>query len=200
MSQEVLRRIRERAQRDPIFREELLNRPRTILQEYDLSPEEQLQVLVPNFSWLIEGKLAGLSQPRSDDAFVCLIELGISSLVSLTEQALPDGMLEKFGFRSEHIPITDFTAPTVSQIEQAVAVIDEYLEAGLIVGVHCGAGLGRTGTILAGYLVRQGSSAEVAITTVRAKRPGSIETLEQETAIRAYEQRNRSEGALTKAQ
>ena len=52
--------------------------------------------------------------------------------------------------------------------------------------MHCGAGLGRTGTILACYRVWQGDSAGVAIAEVRARRPGSIETAEQEAIITAY--------------
>ncbi|MFC1847184.1 dual specificity protein phosphatase family protein [Chloroflexota bacterium] len=54
------------------------------------------------------------------------------------------------------------------------------------VGVSCGAGLGRTGTILACYLVSRGYDADAAINEIRKNRPGSIETQEQEDAIKAY--------------
>ena len=46
--------------------------------------------------------------------------------------------------------------------------------------LHCYAGLGRTGTIASLILMQYGLSARDAIRQVRAVRPGSIETLEQE--------------------
>ena len=64
----------------------------------------------------------------------------------------------------------------------------EAVNAGQAVAVHCGAGLGRTGTLVACYLVAGGLSAEEAIAKVRRLRPGSIETLEQEAAVRTFEE------------
>jgi atypical dual specificity phosphatase len=71
---------------------------------------------------------------------------------------------------------------------QALLTLDGFLAQGLPVAVHCGAGLGRTGTILACYLVSQGSTAKEATQQVRTKRPGSIETLAQEAVVEAYGQ------------
>ncbi len=67
-----------------------------------------------------------------------------------------------------------------------VDFINKSISEGKPVGVSCGAGLGRTGTVLACYLVSLGHSAEVAIGMVRTKRPGSIETETQEEAIKEY--------------
>ena len=52
--------------------------------------------------------------------------------------------------------------------------------------MHCGAGMGRTGTMLACYLVGKGYSFQDALAHVRQRRPGSVETLEQEGVIRDY--------------
>ena len=50
--------------------------------------------------------------------------------------------------------------------------------------IHCHAGLGRTGTILAAQRVHAGRSAGDAIRTVRA----AIQTGEQEEFVHRYEQ------------
>ena len=55
-------------------------------------------------------------------------------------------------------------------------------------GVHCAMGRGRTGTMLACYLVsKEGYSAEEAITEVRKRRKNSIETRTQENAVMEFE-------------
>ena len=73
-------------------------------------------------------------------------------------------------------------------MERGVAAVEQALAEGRIVAVHCGAGLGRTGTLLACYLVRRGLGPEESIERVRAVRPGSVETAQQELAVKRYAQ------------
>src|SRR5579863_1823694 len=138
--------------------------------------EEKYRYIIPHFSWLIENRLAGVSYPRSENALALLRELGVKALLSVHEKALPADLLKKYEFQAAQLPVTDFTAPTLDQIEQAMTIIDDFLARGLPTAVHCGAGLGRTGTILACYLVSQGQSASEAIEQVQAQRPASVET------------------------
>ena len=75
-------------------------------------------------------------------------------------------------------------APDLPGIEHAVKFID-FVEGPVV--VHCFAGVGRTGTIIAAYLVSTGLSAPQAIARVRMERPFSIETSDQEAVVYEYE-------------
>ncbi|HEY8596844.1 MAG TPA: dual specificity protein phosphatase 23 [Thermomicrobiales bacterium] len=139
-----------------------------------------------NFSWLIEGELAGSARPLGGIGLATLNRRGVRVVISLTEKPPSASSLRRAGLVGIHLPIADFTAPTLAQIAVAVSAIDDFRARGLPVAVHCAAGRGRTGTLLAAYLVSQGMAAEAAIGQVRAQRPGSIETPEQEEVVREY--------------
>jgi atypical dual specificity phosphatase len=143
------------------------------------------------FGWVIEGKLAGMSRPGSPfsdlgEDLDLLGEAGVSAIVSLTEEPLDREILRESGFAYRHIPIWDMSAPTQDDIRQFVLFVSEHLNAGKGVSVHCAMGLGRTGTMLANYLVYIGMDAQDAIREVRSRRPGSIETRDQAEAVMTY--------------
>lgn len=144
------------------------------------------------FYWVIEGVLAGCSRPGANggDLDRDLQELrghGIGALLTLTETPLTTGALERHGLRGLHLPVDDFHAPTTGQMLEALAFIDEARADGVAVAVHCLAGMGRTGTVLAAYLIRGGSPAAGAIDSVRAVCPGAIEAEPQTAMLAGWE-------------
>ena len=144
------------------------------------------------FSWIEQPRLAGMARPDSAQDLAWLRNQGIEVLISLTEDRLRRDWVNEAGLMAVHVPVEDMTVPAPEQIDQCVATIERAHERGMRVAVHCGAGLGRTGVILASYLVAQGMSAPNAIAKVRRLRPGSVETEEQERGIEDYEKRRKS--------
>ncbi len=143
-----------------------------------------------NFSWLIEAKLAGSDKPGGngpeDDDLHFLQAQGLRAIITLTHQACTPTLLEKYGLMSKHLPVEDFEAPNIELIEKAVGYIERRLTHNQPVVVHCRAGYGRTGTILACYLVHRGMSPQQALSELRRARPGSVEVKAQERAVHAY--------------
>jgi atypical dual specificity phosphatase len=166
-----------------------------------------------SFFWLIDGMLAGCGRPGvrhaqgmgrgrepahqdSPEALAALEEdlgwlcaEGIGAVLSLTETPLELGVAERLGLAAQHLPVDDLTAPTPRQLEHALAFIDEQTGRGRAVAVHCLMGQGRTGTVLAAYLIRAGTTAEDAIARLRGVCPGAIGSPEQERALHDFARR-----------
>lgn len=144
-----------------------------------------------NFSWVAPDRLAGMAKPGVyaplDDDLAALEAEGIRIVVTLTEDALPADDLALRGLEAVHLPVEDYTAPTQEQMLSYVALVGQAMHDGRPVATHCYAGKGRTGTMLAAWLVSTGRSGTDAIDTIRSARPGSIETEEQEQAVIAFE-------------
>lgn len=145
-----------------------------------------------NFRWLIPEEVAGHRAPESDEDIQYLKDKGIRALVRMAEKHIAkvtSSQVESLGLLDYYEPVVDFAAPSQSQIDNIISFIKQSVADGKPVGVSCHAGIGRTGTILACYLVSKCSAAEQAISKVKQQRPGSIETKEQKEAVIVYANR-----------
>ena len=160
------------------------------LEESEALEGASVPLEMKGFSWVLEGRLAGMPQPGPGDDLehdlLFLEEQEIELLVSLTEKSTDIEAAKAHGMAVLHLPVKDFAAPTLDQLFEFTSTVHEWLSEGKRVGVHCRAGLGRTGTFLAAYFVTTGMTAGAAIEHVRVLRPGSVETAAQEQTVYAF--------------
>ena len=135
-----------------------------------------------NFSWIIEGKLAGSAIPTSIDEVEWVIDQGVKSIVTIREEPLDTDYTNNVNYF--HVHSNDMGVPEFDDLVKTVDFIHDRIVNDEPVMVHCLAGLGRTGTILACYLIKyKKMSADDAIQKVRDERPGSIQSFSQEEII-----------------
>jgi protein-tyrosine phosphatase len=73
--------------------------------------------------------------------------------------------------RAVWFPVPDLHAPDVDDATALVAELRRRLDAGATLLMHCGAGIGRAGTLAAAVLMAMGLTREAAVATVAAHRP-----------------------------
>ena len=138
------------------------------------------------FTWIEKPHLAALARPGGPEDLAWLRSQGIDLLLSLTEDPVPARWVNDAGLLLFHVPMVDMEPPTAEELNRCLSAIAKAREHNMGVAVHCGAGLGRTGVVLACYFVTKGLSAANAVARVRRLRPGSVETEEQEEAVAQF--------------
>ena len=153
--------------------------------------------------WVIPGRLLAGEYPGSPNEeqtrkrIDALLEAGFDLLIDLTR---PDEMwpyitilLEEAKFyevavKHQRFPISDFGLPTPEPMKAILDTIDNGLQAGRKIYLHCWGGIGRTGTTVGCYLVRHGMTSAEALDQLSVwwrgvpksrNHPHSPETLEQ---------------------
>ncbi|KAM3956813.1 dual specificity protein phosphatase 23 [Aphomia sociella] len=164
--------------------------PKEKIEEKETQPveEKEYESYPPyNFSWFIEKKIAAMGWPQTVANLNYLADVGVNHLVTLSPERRPPILECEKKLKWTEIRVKEFGAPTLKQILKFIEICERAEIRGEVVGVHCRHGRGRTGTMLACYLVHfQNMAPERAVLTVRVQRPGSCETYEQEKIVCHY--------------
>lgn len=160
--------------------------------------------------WVETGRLLAGEYPGKFDPELtrkrldALIEAGFDTFIDLTQpnEIVPyeNVLLEEakaYGAQVVYyrFPIGDFGLPAPEGMNAILDRIEEGLEAGRRIYLHCWGGIGRTGTTVGCYLVRQGKTADEALdqlsvwwwTVPKSQlHPHSPETREQMDFIRTW--------------
>ena len=138
------------------------------------------------FVWVEQGRLAGSGYPASRGQVEWVSANGIDVILTLTRDPLPKAWTDGLGISVEHVPMADHAPPDSNALDECARFLEERLGAGNKVLVHCLAGEGRTGCVLAAYLIRsRGVDAAEALRELREKKPEFVE-LAQEKAVSDY--------------
>lgn len=112
---------------------------------------------------------------------------GVTAVLDLTcEFSEPDALLK---LNYLNLPILDLTAPSQSQLQEAVEFITKESASG-IVYVHCKVGYSRTAAVVGAYLLATGhaNSAAEAVGMLRSARPSIVIRPEAAAAIDRFAQ------------
>ena len=165
---------------------------------------------IPNSYWVVSGCFAageypGAMDPVETTKLGTLLDAGIDNFIDLTELGelvAYSGIVEREARRRgltvecERYPIRDMSVPrSPEEMTSILDAIDDALDDGRTVFVHCWGGIGRTGTVVGCWLVRHGSSGDEALDRVgelfkgmekAPYRSGSPETPQQEAYVRNW--------------
>ena len=132
-----------------------------------------------NFHWLRPGKAAGCARPACEEEVDFLYQQGILGILNVADDILLPGWLNR-GFTCEAVGIEDGHAPSRERALRVLYLLSSWRQSDLCFAVHCGSGRGRTGTILAFYLMAfEGMDFPEAYREVRGVFPAYIETSSQ---------------------
>lgn len=86
-----------------------------------------------------------------------------------------------------HLPTIDDDAPTIEHLQKGVVFIQEAIQSGGKVYIHCSAGVGRAPTMAAAYLISQGHTLNEALVLIRKARPFITITPPQMAQLQHFE-------------
>lgn len=161
--------------------------------------------------WVIPGKLLAGEYPgsplfpeRSRARIEAFLQAGFNAFVDLTNlgetgpyEPILRELAHERGIQAEylHFPIGDYGLPTIDGMKTALDAIDEAIERGRKVYLHCYGGIGRTGTTVGCFLARHGQPGEQALEQLaqwwqdvpkHTRYPHSPETIAQEQFVRNW--------------
>jgi len=172
--------------------------------------------------WVVTGRLLAGEYPAQFDESLtrkrldALIEAGFDMFIDLTKpnETVPyvkflheEAKVYEVEVTHQRFPIGDFGLPNPEQMNLILDTIDKDLQAGHKIYLHCWGGIGRTGTTVGCYLVRQGMAGADALNQLAAwwrgvpksrYHPHSPETSQQMNFIRNWAEHDDKSARMNK--
>jgi len=129
-------------------------------------------ISMAEYSEIIPGKLVIGRKPIGNFEFTQLKSLGVSAIIDLDASPIEKAAVKTRNLDYESFKIENNYEPIdVDTLMKVVDIIDQYVKKGKMVYLHCFAGLGRSPTCAAAYLIYNGAAYEDAIKKIKDARP-----------------------------
>jgi cell division cycle 14 len=134
-------------------------------------------------NWIIPNKILAFSSPTdaAKDGLPAEFflpkfkKMGITGVIRLNEPLYDANVLRGEGIKVYDLEFQDGSCPSDEVISTFMGMCDQELRAGGAVAVHCRAGLGRTGTLIACHIMmKQVFEARSLLGWLRIARPGMV--------------------------
>lgn len=171
---------------------------------------------IPESYWVEMDRLLAGEYPADFDGELtrkridALIEAGFHMFIDLTNPGetspyvnilLDQAKVYDVKVQHHRFPVEDFGLPSPEQMKSILDTLDQSLQAGHKIYLHCWGGIGRTGTVVGCYLVRHGKTGQEALDQVAEwwkwvpkshYHPHSPETQQQADFIRSWVEHERN--------
>jgi len=131
---------------------------------------QRIQPIEENLWWVIPNTLAGVRKPEVEE-LAKLKTIGIGAIISVLDDSSNIELYESAQIPHQWLPIEIDAVPSLEQLALLETFIEEQQVEDRAVAIHCSGGKHRTGTAIAAYLIRQGSSYEQAMQTLLKANP-----------------------------
>lgn len=155
---------------------------------YQFDPAEYLfyeTVMSGDLNWIVPGKILAFAGPCDKPGssrfyyrhppkfyYQYFNDHNVTTIIRLNDPEYERSSFVEAGFDHHDLIFPDGYPPTLRIAEKFIKIVDEAKGA---VAVHCYAGIGRTGTLIAAYLMsRYNFQAAMAVAWTRICRPGSV--------------------------
>ena len=115
-----------------------------------------VQLPIKNFAQVDNALWRGAAPTAA--GYEALAANGVTTVIDLRAEDdihVDDALLNRLGINRVHLPMRDGQSPTEAQVDRFLSAVEG---SGGRAFVHCGAGVGRTGTMSAAYLVKTGQA------------------------------------------
>lgn len=150
---------------------------------------------IKNFAEVDDALWRGAAPTKA--GYEALAAHGVTTVIDLRAEdgiRVDEALLARLGITRVHLPLRDGQSPTEAQVDRFLAAVEG---AGGRAFVHCGAGVGRTGTMSAAYLVKTGQATpREALLRNLSVGPPSLEQLAFASGLDTGERVERPSGLM----